>query len=106
MPMDATTMATMRRYIAEPDTTTYSDAALDAIYDANGGDVNLAAAEVWTEKASAAATLVDMSEGDSSRKNSQVHAQALKQSELFRGSASTTTAAATRSARTRAIERP
>jgi hypothetical protein len=106
MPMTPTTLATLRRYIAEPDATTYTDQALNDLYDANDGDVNVTAAEVWMEKAAKAAVLVDTTEGASSRKNSQVYSQALQQATYFRDGSATATATTTRSVGTRAIVRP
>ena len=105
MPMDAPTMATLRRYIAEPDESSYSDAVLNDMFDANLGDVNVTAAEVWADKAGKAATLVDTSEGASSRKMSQVFAQAQRQAAFYADAASSTAAGSTRGARTRPIER-
>jgi hypothetical protein len=106
MPMDTTTMSTLRRFIAEYDQTLYSDALLNDMYDANDGDVNITAAEVWSEKAARAATLVDTSEGPSSRKMSQVYSQAKEQAAFYGSGTGATSAPVTRSARTRAIERP
>ena len=104
MAMDAATLATLRRYIAEPTVAVYTDDMLNAIFDAVGADVSVAAAEVWREKAAQAAILVDTTESASSRKMSQVYAQAVKQAEFYGGSA-TPTAPVTRGATTRAIER-
>jgi hypothetical protein len=106
MPMDTSTMATLRRYIAEPDESVYTDAALNTMFDANAGDVNITAAEVWSEKAAKAAILVDTAEGASSRKNSQVFTQALQQASHFRAGSVEAATATTRSATTRAIVRP
>ncbi len=106
MAMNPTTLATLRRYIAEPTQAVYSDAVLEALYNNNAGDINATAAEVWQEKTAQAAILVDTTEGDSSRKNSQVFAHADKQRSFFAGQATTSpTATTTRSATTRAIER-
>ena len=105
MAMDAATLATLRRYIAEPTTTTYTDVILNEIYIAVGSNVNVAAAEVWREKAARAAVLVDTSEGASSRKMSQVFAQAMKQAEFYGGTGSPATPVIVRKATTRAIER-
>lgn len=106
MPLTAAARATLRRYIAEPTEATYSDALLDQIYDGAGGDLEAAASEVWLDKAAKAAILVDVSEGNSSRKNSQVYTNALKQATFFGASAADTSTAGVRGARTRAIERP
>jgi preprotein translocase subunit SecA len=103
--MSPTTMATLRRYIAEPTQAVYTDDALDLLYDNNLGDINATAAEVWSEKAAQAAILVDTSEGDSSRKNSQVFTQAQQQAKMFDARAATVSPSTARSATTRAIER-
>ena len=105
MPMSPTQMATLRRYIGEPTAAVYSDATLDTLFDNNSGDIEATAAEIWREKAASAAILVDTTEGDSSRKNSQVYDHALKQATYFSGSTGTTAPVTTRSATTRAIER-
>ena len=75
------------------------------MFDANLGDVNVTAAEVWADKAGKAATLVDTAEGPSSRKMSQVYAQARQQAAFFNDAASSSSAASGRGARTRPIER-
>lgn len=106
MPLTPAQRATLRRYIAEPTEATYSDALLDEIFDGQGGDLESAASEVWLDKAAKSAVLVDISEGNSSRKNSQVYQNALKQATFFGASAAEVSTAGTRSARTRAIERP
>lgn len=106
MPMDPTTLATLRRFIAEPDAATYTDAVLNDMYDANGGDLNVTAAEVWSDKAAKASILVDTAEGSSSRKNSQVFDHALKQAAYYSGNANAATALTARSATTRPIVRP
>lgn len=107
-PTDADTLARLRRYIAEPTQANYADDVLSNMYDDALGDLNVVAAEVWREKAGKAASLVDISEGASSRKMSQVTENAMKMAAQFTslttgdGGTGTTT---TRSARTRAIER-
>jgi hypothetical protein len=102
--MDPSTLATLRRYIAEPGQEPYDDVTLNDIYIAAAGDINVAAAEVWRDKAARAAVLVDVSEGASTRKMSQVYAQASKQAEFYGGTAVPATPT-TRGATTRAIER-
>jgi hypothetical protein len=106
MPMTPAALATLRRYIAEPTEANYSDVLLNSIFDGQDGDLEAAASEVWLDKAAKSATLVDISEGNSSRKNSQVYNNALKQATFFGASAAEVSTAGTRSARTRAIERP
>ena len=103
MPMDPTTLATLRRYIAESSQEPYADEVLNDMFDANGGDVEVTAAEVWRDKAARAAMLVDTSEGNSTRKMSQVYAQAVKQAEFYGGTAAPIPVK--RGATTRPIER-
>jgi hypothetical protein len=72
-------ITTLRRYVSEPDETDYTDEVLATIIDASAS-LEAAAVEVWDLKAAAAATLVDISEGGSSRKNSDL----LKNAQLMR----------------------
>ena len=66
-----TQIAELREAIQQPDNTApYTDEFLSALIDAYG--LNGAAGRVWRSKASSASTLVDISEGGSSRKNSQI----------------------------------
>jgi hypothetical protein len=103
---DVAVLTRLRRFIAEPtDANGYTDQVLSDMFDAAGGDVNITAADVWREKAGKAADLVDVSEGSSSRKMSQVSANALKQADFYESLTVTATGAVTRGARTRAIER-
>jgi hypothetical protein len=80
----AADIAALRLLIAELDGTTYTDEVLAARLTTDV-DKNLTAYNIWTEKAAAAATLVDISEGGSSRKMSDVQAQALKMAAYFEG---------------------
>jgi hypothetical protein len=73
-------IATLRIYVAEPDETDWTDEMLSSVIDSTSS-LNLAAVEVWDSKAAAAATLVDISEGGSSRKNSDL----LKNAQIMRG---------------------
>ncbi len=75
----------LRLLIAEAGETTYTDEVLGDRIDAANGDLNLVAMEVWTEKASKFSTLVDITEGGSSRKNSQLASNALTMAAHFRG---------------------
>lgn len=107
--LSAAMFATVRRLrpmIAEPTMETYSDALLAAYLERNLSDVAVTAAQIWQEKAAAYAELVDVTEGSSSRKMSQLHTQALKQVSMYGGDltgGSSSSGAA--SATTRAIER-
>ena len=75
-------IAALRLLIAEPEPDTYSDEDLNARLDAS--DQYTVAFDIWTEKAAAAAGLVDMSEGGSSRKLGDVYEQALGMAEAMR----------------------
>jgi hypothetical protein len=69
-----TDLEKLRRLIAEPDTTTYSDAELNTRLADTGGDLNLTSLGVWREKMIALASVgVDVSEGGSSRRLSQAY---------------------------------
>jgi len=96
------TIRRLRSIVAEESQTNYSDSLLDAVLFRNGDDIDLAAAEVWREKAAAYADLVDVNNAGSSRKLSQLYDRAVKQAELHEVEAG---AGPTRGARTRAIER-
>jgi hypothetical protein len=76
-------IAALRLLTDEPSTTPYSDAVLSARIDAAGGDVRAVAADIWREKAAGYATLVDISEAGSSRKNSQLYSNALSMAASF-----------------------
>lgn len=74
----------LRLLVAEPDDELpYTDAALGLKIDAAGSDLNLAAHNVWTEKAAAAAHLVDVTEGGSSRKMGDLQDQALAMAAFY-----------------------
>ena len=59
----------------------FTDAEMQALIDAKG--INGAAAELWAANVSATASLVDISESGSSRKNSQAHDKAKEMLELY-----------------------
>lgn len=75
-------IATLRRYVAEPDETDWTDEMLATVIDSTDS-LNAAAVEVWDSKAASAASLVDISEGGSSRKNSDLVKNAQAMSALF-----------------------
>jgi hypothetical protein len=75
-------IATLRLYVSEPDQTTWTDEMLSAIIDSSTS-LNTAAVEVWDAKAAAFSSLVDISEGGSSRKNSDLVKNALLMRDLF-----------------------
>lgn len=69
-------IAALRLLIAEPDSTTYSDEVLSTRLTGAANEYALAD-EIWTEKAAAAAGLVDMTEGGSRRNMGDLYEQAL-----------------------------
>lgn len=74
----------LRLLVAEPtNALPYTDAALSTAIDNAEGDLNLAAYNIWTQKAAAAADLVDVTEGGSSRKMGDLHEQALGMARHF-----------------------
>lgn len=78
-------VAALRLMIAEPDNAEpYDDAALAGRID-SADTLAAVALDVWTEKAAAATGLVDISEGGSSRKNSDIQEQALRMVALYGG---------------------
>lgn len=77
-------VAELRRFVddvSEPQAFTAPELA--AYIDSAAGDVRAAAGSVWAVKASRYAGLVDVTEGASSRKNSQLYGQALKMVEFY-----------------------
>ena len=102
----ATDIATLRRYIGEPDNTTpYTDQELSDLID-DSTSVQAAAAEVWSRKAADSALLVDVSENGSSRKLSDVHRNALAMSRMYRDEAAALVVVTSGRPRTRPIVRP
>lgn len=78
-------IAAFRLQIAEPDgAEPYTDSQLSARLDADG-DTALTAYKIWMEKAAAAAELVDVTEGGSSRKMGDIHEQALAMAKVYQG---------------------
>jgi hypothetical protein len=101
MAATAAMIADLRRMVAEPTTTTYSDALLQSfietypMLDSDGVapdedgwvavyNLNLAAADVWTEKAAAVAANPDFTAWGSAFRQSQVHAQYLVMAKEYR----------------------
>lgn len=74
----------LRRLVAEPTQDNYTHLMLSDIIDATGS-LNAAALQVWTEKAAGYVALVDISEGGSQRKNSDLLDHALKMIEIYTG---------------------
>lgn len=78
----------LRRLIDEPaDNSNYESAKLTAILAAHNGSLNLAAAQVWTEKAAKYSALVDMQEGESKRNLSDLMKNAMAMAKVLRDSA-------------------
>lgn len=106
---DATTIADLRRLINEPtDTEPWTDTYLSGRIDAwllTGGTVQGLAATIWREKASEYSELIDIQEGSSNRKLSQLMTQALKMAEGLDGGAAVIATSGPRRSRTRPIER-
>jgi hypothetical protein len=75
-------IASFRLLIAEPTEDPYTDAVLSDILDA-ATSVNGAAATIWTQKAAAAATLVNVSESGSSRSLGDLSKNALAMAKVF-----------------------
>lgn len=71
--MAVTELALLRRLVDEPDESTYTDVELTDRLNAAGGDKNVVAAAVWQEKVVKYSTMVDISEGGSTRRNSQAY---------------------------------
>lgn len=82
---------TLRGMIDEQDSTTYDDITLAAQIDQADGDVDLAAASIWEQKAARFSTLVDTSESGSSRSNSQVYKNARDMAAYYAGKVQTVT---------------
>lgn len=97
----ASWVARLRRLVAEPTTDTYTDIDLSEyisrypVDDADGyvptdigwagnWDLNLAAADVWEEKAATVAANFDFAADGGDYKRSQAYAQALQQARNFR----------------------
>jgi hypothetical protein len=80
---DPAAIASLRLLISEPTADTFTDAQLSTMIDEASGDLNRSAYDVWVIKASNAASLVDMSEGGSTRKMSDLQKQALTMASHF-----------------------
>lgn len=98
-------VAQLRLEIAEPDNVApYADEFLSALID-EASSVNSAARVVWRGKAATAAHLVDISEGGSSRKMSDVYKNFLAMSGEYKDETPIEPVGTARPARTRAIRR-
>jgi hypothetical protein len=72
----------LRRMIDEASTDTYSDSDLSSIIDISE-NLELAASDIWMEKAASLARLVNVSESGSSRSLSDLHKNALLMSSNY-----------------------
>lgn len=103
---DLSDVAMLRRLTDELTDSNFGDAFLADLLASNGGDVNKTASAVWSMKAAASAGLVDVTESGSSRKLSDVSANALAMSKYLAGAGSTVAEAASGVTRVRQIQRP
>lgn len=96
----------LRHYVDEPTTAIYGDSFLTDVLTRNGGDVFLAAAEVWGMKAARFSKLVDVTESGSSRKLSDKAKNATSMAAYYRAQSVTpATSVQTAQSRTRPIIR-
>lgn len=101
---EAADIAELRRLINELDNAApWTDEVLGARIDANEGTLSSLAATIWREKAATYASMVDIKEGNSDRKLSQLYKQALAMADSLGGELAS--AGASRPTRTRKIER-
>lgn len=103
-----TLITRLRSYINEdPTTPGFDDNTLSALIDEMGGDVELAAAQLWQSKAASYAELVTVQEGSSRRELGNLQTQAIKMADYFRSRSKTgATMTGVHKTRTRKIERP
>lgn len=94
----------LRRMIDEPGQDPYDDSMLSDRIDASP-DLASLAATIWREKAARYSGLVDVREGNSDRKLSQLHTQAMKMASSYDGVSSGEAVAGGRTSRTRKIDR-
>lgn len=103
----AESILTLRRLTNEPDNVEpYSDLSLGLRLDAAAGELRPVAAEVWIEKASRYAELVDVQEGSSRRNLGDLYEQALAMAKQFGAIDDPAANTGQRSSRTRQIIRP
>lgn len=94
----------VRENTAEPTQDPYTDAAILALLDREGS-VRAASYAIWRNKAARYSQLVDTSESGSSRRNSQLHSNALAMMKMYEP-VSVEEASAVSAPMTIAIERP
>lgn len=81
----------LRAMVAEvEDGSTFSDVDLATIISDNDGDLNLAAAAIWRQKAASFSALVDMQEGNSRRDLSDLMKNALQMADTYSARADAT----------------
>ena len=98
-------IAQLRLMINQPDNVEpWTDANLALLIDSSDGDLQVAAGKAWRSKASTVAHLVDISEGGSSRKNSEIYKNYLAMANVY-DPETEEPAAASGPSRTRQIER-
>lgn len=101
-----TQIAALRAMIGQPENAEpWTDEVIGALIDTAGGDLNLAAYNAWLSKAATASSMVDISEGGSSRKMSDLHKNALAMAAVFKGQISPDTPPVTGGARLYRITR-
>ena len=103
-PEEQAIVAQIRANVGE---TSYTDEELLEMYKTLGS-VNCVAARVWSEKAGQAGDLIDITEGSSTRRMSQIGTQARTTADFYTAlcTAEKGGGGDTRRTRTRAIERP
>lgn len=103
---EAEAIAELRRLINEPDDVEpWTDEYLSARLDAWTGTPTTLAAVMWREKAASYSSLIDIKEGNSDRKMSQLYSQALKMADGLDGGNGVDPTPVRRPATTRRIER-
>lgn len=102
---DETVILELRRLINEmTDQDPWTDLVLSVRIDEWTGTLDALAAKIWREKAATYAELIDIKEGNSDRKMSQLYSQALKMADGLDGGIAVIDTIR-RPARTRPIER-
>jgi hypothetical protein len=104
---DAATIEELRDLINEPDNEApWTDEYLGGRIDGWEGTLEGLASRLWTKKAATYAEMIDMKEGNSDRKLSQLHTQALTMARNFMVDESgEVVTSGRRASRTRPIER-
>lgn len=98
----------LRLLVDEPDDAEpYTDAELSQMIADQNGNINAAAYYIWVNKAAALSTMVDITEGGSTRRQSQAFTNAQEMVKHFQNDIpSTDPDSLAHFSRTRAIERP